>query len=91
MSIVKFAWVMRRCLSFKFYHDLKRQFFILLMQIFLPLICYNHTCHTSYMMSIIKMMMIFTKEKINIALYPITFDSLINRARNAASTIFISS
>ena len=60
------------------------------MQIFLPLICYNHTCHTSYMMSIIKMMMIFTKEKINIALYPITFDSLINRARNAAVAQFLS-
>ena len=60
------------------------------MQIFVPIICYNHTCHTSYMFSLIKMMMTFKEMGIKMALYPITFDSLINRARNAAVAQFLS-
>ena len=60
------------------------------MQIFLPLICYNHTCHTSYMLSILRLTMQCKDMGIKMALYPITFDSLVNRARNAAVAQFLS-
>lgn len=60
------------------------------MKLFIPLICYNHTCHTSYMMSMMRLIMVLKNSNIDAVVYPITFESLINRARNAAVAHFLS-
>lgn len=59
------------------------------MKIFLPLICYNHTANTEYMMSIMRFSMFCLHNNINLVLYPIFFDSLITRARNSAVAHFM--
>ena len=61
------------------------------MKLFIPVICYNHTCHTSYMFSLLKLIMTLKDSNISAELFPIVFDSLINRARNAAVAHFLSS
>jgi hypothetical protein len=61
-----------------------------MIKLFIPLICYNHTCNTHYMFSIIKLLFILNKKGIPCSIYPITFDSLISRARNAAIAEFMS-
>lgn len=60
------------------------------MKLFIPVICYNHTCHTSYMFSLMKLLMVLKDMKVQASVYPITFDSLVNRARNAATACFMS-
>lgn len=60
------------------------------MKLFIPVICYNHTCHTSYMFSLMKLVMVLKDMKVQASVYPITFDSLVNRARNAATACFMS-
>lgn len=60
------------------------------MKIFVPLICYNHTCNTEFMMSMMKFMLFCKTNNIDIVIYPITFESLVNRARNAAVALFMS-
>jgi len=60
------------------------------MKIFLPLICYNHTANTEYMISIIKLVLFCQQNGITISMLPITFESLISRARNASIAHFMS-
>jgi len=59
------------------------------MKIFIPLICYNHTCNTEYMMSILKLLNAAKDRKLNVSFYPIFFESLVSRARNAAVAHFL--
>ena len=61
------------------------------MNLFIPVICYNRMCHTAFMFSLIKLVLILREHNIDAELYPIVFDSLINRARNAAVAHFMSS
>lgn len=60
------------------------------MKIFIPLICYNHTCNTEFMMCLFRFIMYCVKNQIEVAVHPIVFDSLVNRARNAAVAMFLS-
>lgn len=60
------------------------------MKVFLPLICYNHTANTDYMMSLMRLILFFRENNINATVMPITFESLISRARNAAVAHFLS-
>ena len=57
--------------------------------IFIPVICYNHTANTNYMMSLIRLTHHLKEKGIQHTLYPITFDSLVSRARNGAVAHFI--
>lgn len=59
------------------------------MKVFIPLICYNHTCNTEYMMSILKLLNAAKDSKLNVSFYPIFFESLVSRARNAAVAHFL--
>lgn len=59
--------------------------------VFIPVICYNHTANTSYMMSLIGLTHHLKDKGIAHTLYPITFDSLVSRARNAATAHFLQS
>ena len=58
-------------------------------KLFIPLICYNHTCNTEWMMSILKLLNEVRNRGINCTFYPIFFDSLVSRARNAAVAHFM--
>ena len=60
------------------------------MKLFIPVICYNHTCHTSYMFSLMRLVMALKDSNVPAQLFPIVFDSLVNRARNAAVAHFLS-
>ena len=60
------------------------------MKIFLPLLCYNHTCNTEWMMSLMRLLMFFKDNNIQATVMPIVFDSLVSRARNAATAFFLS-
>lgn len=60
------------------------------MKLFIPVICYNHMCHTSYMFSLMRLIIQLKEANINVTLFPIVFDSLVNRARNAAVAYFLS-
>lgn len=60
-------------------------------KIFIPLICYNRTCHADYMISMMKLISHMHKNGIDGSFYPIFFDSLISRARNAAAAEFLDS
>lgn len=53
-------------------------------RLFIPVICYNHTCHTSYMLSLLKLTLMLRDQGMSATLFPIPFESLIPRARNAA-------
>jgi len=59
------------------------------MKLFIPVICYNHMCHTSFMFSLMKLILVLKEMGIPASIFPITFDSLINRARNAAVAYFM--
>jgi hypothetical protein len=59
------------------------------MKLFVPLICYNHTANTEWMMSTMKLLN-FAKDKgLPVTFYPIFFESLVSRARNAAVAHFL--
>lgn len=60
-------------------------------KLFIPLICYNHTCNTEYMMSILKTLNTFKDKNQPCTFYPIFFESLVSRARNAAVAHFLDS
>lgn len=60
------------------------------MKLFLPVLCYNHTCHTAFMFSLMRFVLACKDRQLSVTLFPITFDSLISRARNAAVAHFIS-
>lgn len=59
-------------------------------KIFIPVICYNNTCNTYFMFSLIKLIMALKEAGIDTTLYPIGFESLICRARNASIAQFMS-
>lgn len=59
------------------------------MKLFLPILCYNHTCNTEFMMSLMKFVVYCKTNNIDLVVFPITFDSLINRARNASVAMFL--
>jgi len=59
------------------------------MKLFIPLICYNHTCNTEWMMSILKLLNSAKETGLNMSFYPIFFESLVSRARNAAVAHFL--
>lgn len=59
-------------------------------RLFIPVICYNHTCHTAFMFSLLKLIMTLKDLKVYASIFPIGFDSLVNRARNAAVAHFMS-
>jgi hypothetical protein len=60
-------------------------------KLFIPVICYNHTANTEYMMSLIALTHVLKNSGIEFVLYPIVFDSLVSRARNAAVAQFLHS
>lgn len=60
------------------------------MHLFIPLICYNHTANTEWMMSIFHLVMFCKNNGINATVMPISFESLVSRARNAAVAHFLS-
>lgn len=59
------------------------------MKVFIPLICYNHTCNTEWMMSILKLVNSASQTGLGMSFYPIFFESLVSRARNAAVAHFL--
>ncbi len=59
------------------------------MKIFVPLICYNHSCNAEYMMSMLSLLNAVKNRGINCTFYPIFFESLISRARNASVAHFL--
>ena len=59
------------------------------MKLFIPLICYNHTCNTGWMMSILKFILSAKEVGLDCTFYPIFFESLVSRARNAATAHFL--
>lgn len=60
-------------------------------KIFIPLICYNRTCHADYMLSMMGLVSHFQTSFFGATFYPIFFESLISRARNAAVAEFLKS
>lgn len=58
-------------------------------KLFIPLICYNHTCNTEYMMSILRLLNTLKDNQVNCTFYPIFFESLVSRARNASVAHFM--
>ena len=60
-------------------------------KLFIPVICYNHTANTEYMMSLIGLTHNLRDKDIEFVLFPIVFDSLVSRARNAAVAHFLNS
>lgn len=60
-------------------------------KIFIPVICYNHSANTEYMMSLIGLTHYLKDKGIGYELYPIFFESLVCRARNAAVANFLDS
>jgi glycosyltransferase involved in cell wall biosynthesis len=60
------------------------------MKLFLPIICYNHTCNTEFMMSLIRLMLFLKEKGVSISAVCISFESLICRARNASIAYFLS-
>ena len=60
------------------------------MKLFIPMLCYNHTCNTTFMMSMMNLLFTLNKTDIHATLFPITFESLISRGRNAAVAHFLS-
>ena len=60
-------------------------------KIFIPLICYNRTCHAEYMYSMLGLMSHFHSSFFQATFYPIFFESLISRGRNAAVAEFLRS
>ena len=59
------------------------------MKLFIPLICYNHTCNTEWMMSILKFTISAREAGLDCTFHPIFFESLVSRARNAAVAYFL--
>ena len=58
-------------------------------KLFIPLICYNRSCHTDYMMSILRLYDYIKSKGMAATFYPIFWDSLVSRARNAAASEFL--
>lgn len=59
------------------------------MKLFIPIICYNHTANTEFMFSLMQLLIALKHNNIETVFFPINFDSLISRARNAAAAHFL--
>lgn len=60
------------------------------MHLCIPWICYNHTMLCEHVMSMLRLILFLKDHAIHATLSPIPFDSLINRARNAAVAMCLS-
>lgn len=60
-------------------------------RIFLPILVYNRTCHSAYMMSILKLVCYCLQHGIEIVMQKADFDSLVSRCRNAMAAAFMGS
>ena len=58
-------------------------------KIFVPLICYNHTCYSEYMVSMIKLVSFAKDSNLDLSFYPIFSDPSVGRARNSAVSFFM--
>lgn len=58
-------------------------------RIFLPILVYNRTCHSSYMMSVMRLVCYCLQNGIEIVLQKADFDSLVSRCRNAMAAAFM--
>jgi len=59
------------------------------MKIHVPIIAFNGNVHTEFMFSMMALQQHFIKNNYQATFYPITFESLISRARNAAAADFL--
>lgn len=57
--------------------------------LFVPLICYNQTAQTKWMMCMMRLLAEGSKRGIRFAIELFDSDSLVNRARNAAAALFL--
>lgn len=60
------------------------------MKIFIPILAYNRMAHVAFMMSITRLVLLLRDNNISATVYPITFESLVSRARNAAAAHMLS-
>lgn len=58
-------------------------------KLFVPILCYNHTVNSEYMMSMFKLLVDLQKHNITLSIQNIPFESLISRGRNAAVAMFM--
>lgn len=61
------------------------------MKIFLPILSYGGLVHTEYMISMFGLANKLNKHNIDGLFYPITFESLVSRGRNACAAAFLKS
>lgn len=59
-------------------------------KLFIPWIGYNHTVNMEHSLSMIRLLLYCQAHQIAVTVYPIGFESLISRARNAAVAAFLS-
>ena len=59
-------------------------------KIFIPIIAYNRQAHVAFMMSVMRLVLLLKDKQFSAVVYPITFESLISRARNAAAAHMLS-
>jgi len=60
------------------------------MKLFIPWICYNHSVNMEHALAMMRLVLFCRDNNIAVSLYPIGFESLISRARNAATAAFLS-
>lgn len=60
------------------------------MHVYLPIICYDDVCDTNFMFSLMKLVLTLKDMSISTSVYPICFDSLVDRAKNSAIAFFMS-
>jgi hypothetical protein len=58
--------------------------------LFIPWIAYNHTVNMQHALSLMRLVLFCQARGIRTSLYPIGFESLVSRARNAAAAAFLS-
>src|SRR6056300_1184132 len=61
------------------------------MKLYIPIIAYNGNVSTEFMFSMMNFQQYLVKNKYEAVFYPITFESLISRARNASASLFLES
>lgn len=59
------------------------------MKLFIPVLCYGYHAHAGFMFSLMKLIMYLRDAGIKAVMFPICFESLVSRARNAAAAHFL--
>lgn len=59
-------------------------------KLFIPWIAYNHTVNMEHSLSMMRFLLFCQSNGVQVSLYPIGFESLVSRARNAAVAAFMS-